>query len=78
MFSFQGAFKSLRDSMKLLLSKKLQSISFEYVALTLCGLPSHAVLLDIASHVAVRNPGDIATSGLASSDFARHYFRNLG
>ena len=25
----------------------------------------------------VRNPGDIATSGLASSAFARHYLRNL-
>ena len=30
------------------------------------------------THVTVRNPGDIATSGLAFSDFARHYFRNLG
>ena len=29
-------------------------------------------------HVAVRNPEDIATSGLASSAFARHYSRNLG
>ena len=30
------------------------------------------------THVAVRNPGDIATSGLAYSAFARHYLRNLG
>ena len=49
------------------------TISFEYVALTLCGRPSHAVLLEIVNHVAVRNPEDIATSGLAFSAFARHY-----
>ena len=48
-----------------------------YVALTLCGRPSHAVPLKMFTHVAVRNPGDIATSGLAFSDFARHYSRNL-
>ena len=30
------------------------------------------------THVAVRNPEDIATFGLASSAFARHYSRNLG
>ena len=49
------------------------AIPFKYVALTLCGRPSHAVLLEITSHLAVRNPGDIATSGLAFSAFARHY-----
>ena len=48
------------------------------MALTLCGRPSHAVLLKMLTHIAVRNPGDIATSGLASSAFARHYSRNLG
>ena len=48
-------------------------IPFVYVALTLCGRPSHAVQLDITSHVAVRNPEDIATFGLAFSAFARHY-----
>ena len=53
-------------------------ILFVYVALTLCGRPSHAVLLRIPSHVAVRNPADVATCGLASSAFARHYSRNLG
>ena len=53
-------------------------IPFVYVALTLCGRPSHAVLLEITSHDAVRNPEDIATFGLASSAFARHYSRNLG
>ena len=54
------------------------ALSFKYVAVTLCGRPSHAVLLEITSHDAVRNPEDIATSGLASSAFARHYSRNLG
>ena len=48
------------------------------MALTLCGRPSHAVQLKMLTHVTVRNPGDIATSGLASSAFARHYSRNLG
>ena len=48
------------------------------MALTLCGRPSHAVLLKMLTHVAVRNPEDIATFGLASSAFARHYSRNLG
>ena len=48
------------------------------MALTLCGRPSHAVQLEIITHVAVRNPEDLATFGLAFSDFARHYFRNLG
>ena len=54
------------------------AILFKYVAVTLCGRPSHAVLLRIASHYAVRNPEDIATFGLAFSAFARHYSRNLG
>ena len=54
------------------------AISFKYVAVTLSGRPSHAVLLEITSHDAVRNPEDIATFGLASSAFARHYSRNLG
>ena len=40
-------------------------INFDYVALTLCGRPSHAVLLEMLTHVAVRNPEDIATFGLA-------------
>ena len=53
------------------------SLPFKYVALTLCGRPSHAVLLEILGSMTVRNPGDIATSGLASSAFARHYSRNL-
>ena len=54
------------------------NLLFKYVALTLCGRPSHAVLLENTLNLAVRNPGNIATSGLASSAFARHYSRNLG
>ena len=60
------------------LDPAIQILSFKYVALTLSGRPSHAVLLEMTLHTAVRNPGDIATSGLASSAFARHYSRNLG
>ena len=60
------------------LDPAIQVLSFKYVALTLSGRPSHAVLLEIFLHLAVRNPGDIATSGLAFSAFARHYSRNLG
>ena len=48
------------------------------MALTLCGRPSHAVQLKMLTHVAVRNPENIATFGLAYSAFARHYLRNLG
>ena len=50
---------------------------FAYEALTLYGRPSHAVLLTYDSHVGVLNPSHIATAGLASSAFARHYSRNL-
>ena len=60
------------------LDPAIAPIPFTYVALTLCGRPSHAVQLEIALNVAVRNPMDIATHGLASSAFARHYSRNLG
>ena len=47
------------------LDPAIQVLSFKYVALTLSGRPSHAVLLEMTLHVAVHNPGDIATSGLA-------------
>ena len=46
---------------------------FVYVALTLYGRPSHAVLLTNPSRDASPYPVDIATHGLASSAFARHY-----
>ena len=52
-------------------------INFDYVALTLSDRPSQTFRLSMLTNVAVRNPEDIATFGLASSDFARHYFRNL-
>ena len=53
-------------------------INFDYVALTLSDWPSQTIRLTKLTDVAVRNPEYIATFGLASSDFARHYFRNLG
>ena len=49
------------------------SFAFDYVALTLFDRPSHAVRLANLTFMTVRNPRDIATSGLASSAFARHY-----
>ena len=54
------------------------SFAFDYVALTLSGRPSQTFLLANSIFPTVRNPKHIATLGLASSDFARHYFRNLG
>ena len=51
---------------------------FNYAALTLSDGPSQTLRLTKLTDVAVHNPEDIATFGLASSDFARHYFRNLG
>ena len=53
-------------------------IPFDYVALTLSDGPSQTLRLRMFTDVAVRNPGHIATTGLASSAFARHYLRNLG
>ena len=38
---------------------------FEYATLTLCGVPSHALLLKLAVPYAVRNPKGIAALGLA-------------
>ena len=51
----------------------LLDLVFGYVALTLFRRPSHAVLLTKSSRDASPNPEDIATFGLASSAFARHY-----
>ena len=53
-------------------------INFDYVALTLSDGPSQTLRLSMLSDLAVRNPDHIATIGLASSAFARHYLRNLG
>ena len=59
------------------LDPAISAFLFAYVALTLCDRPSHAVLLRNTSNVAVRNPGNIATSGLASALFARRYCGHL-
>ena len=54
------------------------SFIFGYVALTLFDRPSHAVPLTKSTFPTVRNPRNIATPGLASAAFARHYLRYLG
>ena len=51
---------------------------FAYRTLTFFGQPSHAVQLNLVNAKCSPNPVWIAPGGLASSDFARHYFRNLG
>ena len=51
---------------------------FAYETITLYGVPSHALLLRYRNAVYCPYPEDIATFGLASSVFARHYLQNLG
>ena len=51
---------------------------FAYETITLYGVPSHALLLRYRNAVYCPYPEDIATFGLASSAFARHYSQNLG
>ena len=51
---------------------------FAYETITLCGGPSHVLLLTFVDAVYCPNPTNITTRGLASSAFARHYLRNLG
>ena len=53
------------------------SFVFGYVALTLFDRPSHAVPLTKSTFSTVLNPRNIATPGLASAAFARHYLRYL-
>ena len=48
-----------------------------YVTLTLFGGLSHALRLPNLMRYAVHNPKRISTFGLAFSDFAHHYSRNL-
>ena len=50
---------------------------FAYETITLCGGPSHVLLLTSVNSVCCPYPGNISTPGLASSAFARHYWRNL-
>ena len=52
-------------------------ISITGLSPSLAGLPMPFIYLCTMLY-AVRNPTSISTPGLASSDFARHYFRNLG
>ena len=52
------------------------ALAFAYMALTFSGCPSHDILLTITVAYAVRNPGYIAISGLASFPFARRYSEN--
>ena len=49
---------------------------FDYVALTLSDGPSQTLRLTKLTDLAVRNPEDIATFGLASFPFARRYLGN--
>ena len=51
--------------------------SFVYRTLTFFGLLSHTIRLDTFNTVRCPNPEGISTLGLASSAFARHYWRNL-
>ena len=51
----------------------LSVFTFDYVALTLFDWPSQTIRLTKLTDIAVHNPAHIATYGLASSDFARHY-----
>ena len=53
-------------------------VVFPYMALTFFGVLSHTLQVTTQVLKAVRNPGGISTTGLASSAFARHYLRNLG
>ena len=50
---------------------------FAYRILTFYDWPSHVIRLDLYNTVLCPNPEGIATLGLASSAFARHYWRNL-
>ena len=54
------------------------SIYFVYEILTLYDWLSHTIRLYRLKIMSVHNPGIISNTGLASSNFARHYSRNLG
>ena len=52
-------------------------LRFAYEILTLSDWLSHTIRLRILRFMSVLNPEIISNLGLASSDFARHYSRNL-
>ena len=52
-------------------------LCFVYRILTFSDAASHLLRLHITVLISVLNPENISTLGLASSNFARHYFRNL-
>ena len=51
--------------------------SFAYRIFTFFDWPSHTIQLDRLNALYCPNPGIISNPGLASSAFARHYWRNL-
>ena len=51
--------------------------SFAYRIFTFFDWPSHTIQLSLFNALHCPNPGNISTPGLASSAFARHYWRNL-
>ena len=53
------------------------TLDFVYETITPYGCASHHIRLSSAMHFTVHNPKCISTLGLASSAFARHYWRNL-
>ena len=56
---------------------RIPVLLFAYKALTFSDWASHPLQLNIPVRDICPNPVCISTNGLASSDFARHYFRNL-
>ena len=54
------------------------SLSFAYMTITFFGMSSHTFHLELDNAKCCPNPESIATLGLASFAFARHYSQNLG
>ena len=50
---------------------------FAYRIFTFFDWPSHTIQLSLFNELHCPNPGNISIPGLASSAFARHYWRNL-
>ena len=51
---------------------------FDYMTITFFGMSSHTFHLELDNAKCCPNPESIATLGLASFAFARHYSQNLG